>query len=76
MLQLSIGIAWIVPYIDDVKHAKLIAKSSKVDEEVVLSCLRVPRHHNVPTYIDMFRYSNTYESILKSQQLVAGTDSL
>lgn len=68
----DLTIAWIVPYIDGVKHAKLIAKSSKVDEEVVLSCLRVLRHHNVLAYIDMFRYSNIYESTLKSQQLVAG----
>lgn len=80
MLQIvdwDLTINWIVPHVDGVKHAKLIAESSKVDEEMVLSCLRVLRHHKVLACIDMFRYSNIYESTLKAQKLVAGeTDDL
>ncbi len=68
----DLSIAWIVPFVDGIKHAKLIAESSKVDEEVVLSCLRVLRHHNVLACVDIFRYSNIYESTIKAQQLLSG----
>jgi len=71
-LSWDLTINWIIPYIDGIQYAKTIAGKSKVDEEMVLSCLRVLRHHNVLACIDIFRYSNVYESTLKAQQMLAG----
>ena len=71
-LDWDLTINWIVPYINGIKHAKLIAESSKVDQEMVLSCLRVLRHHNALALVDVFRYSNIYESTLKAQHMLAG----
>lgn len=71
-LDWDLTINWIVPHINGIKHAKLIAESSKVDEAMVLSCLRVLRHHNVLACVDIFRYSNIYESTPKAQQMLAG----
>jgi len=71
-LDWDLTINWIVPHINGIKHAKLIADTSKVDEAMVLSCLRVLRHHNVLACVDIFRYSNIYESTPKAQQMLAG----
>ena len=71
-LDWDLTINWIVPHINGIKHAKRIAESSKVDEAMVLSCLRVLRHHNVLACVDVFRYSNIYESTPKAQQMLAG----
>ena len=71
-LDWDLTINWIVPHINGIKHAKLIAETSKVDEAMVLSCLRVLRHHNVLACVDLFRYSNIYESAPKAQQMLAG----
>jgi hypothetical protein len=71
-LDWDLTINWIVPYIDGIRHAKLIAESSKVDEAMVLSCLRVLRHHNVLACVDIFRYSNIYESTVRAQKMLAG----
>ena len=71
-LDWDLTINWIVPHINGIRHAKLIAESSKVDEAMVLSCLRVLRHHNVLACVDIFRYSNIYESTPKAQQMLAG----
>lgn len=71
-LDWDLTINWIVPYINGIRHAKLIAQSSKVDQAIVLSCLRVLRHHNVLACVDIFRYSNIYESTEKAQQMLSG----
>mmetsp|Transcript_6054 Transcript_6054/g.11477 ORF Transcript_6054/g.11477 Transcript_6054/m.11477 type:complete len:1004 (-) Transcript_6054:21-3032(-) len=71
-LDWDLTINWIVPHINGIKHAKLIAESSKVDEAMVLSCLRVLRHHNVLACVDIFRYSNVYESTVRAQKMLAG----
>lgn len=71
----DLTINWIVPHINGIQNARCIAKSSQVDEEMVRACLRVLRHHNVLACVDVFRYSNTYESTRKSQ-LLFGRDML
>ncbi len=68
----DLTIKWIVLFINGINHAKLIAEEAKVDEEMVLSCLRVLRHHNVLACVDQFRYSNVYEATPKAQQTLAG----
>jgi Nitrogen permease regulator 2. len=71
-LDWDLTINWIVPHINGIRHAKLIAESSKVDEAMVLSCLRVLKHHNVLACVDIFRYSNIYESTVRAQKMLAG----
>jgi hypothetical protein len=68
----DLTINWIVPHINGIKYAKYIAKSSQVDEEMVRACLRVLRHHNVLACVDIFRYSNIYESTPKAQLALCG----
>jgi hypothetical protein len=68
----DLTINWIVPHINGIKYAKHIAKSSQVDEEMVRACLRVLRHHNVLACVDIFRYSNIYESTPKAQLALCG----
>jgi nitrogen permease regulator 2-like protein len=68
----DLTINWIVPHINGIKYAKYIAKSSQVDEEMVRACLRVLRHHNVLACVDIFRYSNIYESTPKAQLALSG----
>lgn len=61
MFDWDLAINWVVNNIDGVSHAKAISSKSEVDPEMVRACLRVLRHHNVVTLVDMFFYSNRYE---------------
>jgi len=58
----DLTINWIVQFIDGVKTTKAIAEESEVDLEMVRECLRVLKHHEVLTFVDIFQYSNHYES--------------
>ena len=75
----DLTINWILPHIDGCKYVKQIAHSSEVDMELVRSCLRVLKHHGVLSYVDIFRYSNVYESTPLAVRLfspiLAGEDS-
>ncbi len=62
MFDWDLTINWIIPHIDGCKYLKQIAQSSEVDMELVRACLRVLRHHGVLAHVDIFRYSNVYES--------------
>jgi len=73
-LDWDLTIGWIVPHINGIKYAKLIAESSKVDAEVVRVCLRVLRHHNALACVDIFRYSNVYQSTVLAQRMLAGEE--
>lgn len=67
----DLTINWILPHIDGCKHVKQIAQSSEVDMELVRSCLRVLKHHDVLSYVDIFRYSNVYECTPLGLQLLS-----
>jgi len=68
----DLAINWIVPHVDGIKYARLIAQSSDVDIEIVRACLRVLKHHRVMAFVDIFRYSNVYESTPLASAMLAG----
>ena len=70
MFDWDLTINWILPHIDGVKYLKQIALSSEVDLELVHACLRVLRHHGVLAHVDIFRYSNVYESTPLGKELL------
>ena len=72
MFDWDLTINWIVPHIDGVKTTKAISEASEVDLEMVRACLRVLRHHDVLTFVDIFQYSNHYESSLVSSEMFCG----
>lgn len=72
MFDWDLTINWIVPHIDGVKTTKAIAQASEVDLEMVRACLRVLKHHEVLTFIDIFQYSNRYESTPLASAMLQG----
>ncbi|KAL7497733.1 hypothetical protein ACHAWT_009330 [Skeletonema menzelii] len=70
MFDWDLTINWIIPHIDGCKFLKQIAQSSEVDMELVRACLRVLRHHGVLAHVDIFRYSNVYESTPLGKELL------
>lgn len=70
MFDWDLTINWIIPHIDGCKFLKQIAQSSEVDMELVRACLRVLRHHGVLAHVDIFRYSNVYESTTLGKELL------
>ena len=76
MFDWDLTINWIIPHIDGIKNALLIAKESEMDDEMCAACLRVLKHHGVIDVCDIFRYSNVYESTpLASSLLLSLKDS-
>lgn len=49
-------------HIDGCTNARQIARRAEVDLEMVQACLRVLAHHGVISLVDMFFFSNRYES--------------
>ena len=74
MFDWDLTINWIIPHIDGCKFLKQIAQSSEVDMELVRACLRVLRHHGVLAHVDIFRYSNVYESTPLGKELLKSKD--
>lgn len=72
MFDWDLTINWIVPHIDGVKTTKAISEESEVDLEMVRACLRVLRHHGVLTFVDVFQYSNHYESTSLAAAMLNG----
>ena len=70
MFDWDLTINWLIPHIDGCKFLKQIARSSEVDMELVRACLRVLSHHGVLAHIDIFRYSNIYESTPLGKELL------
>jgi len=68
----DLTINWLVPHIDGVKDTFLISRSSEVDIEMVRACLGVLKHLGVITFVDMFRFSNTYESTHLATEMLGG----
>jgi Nitrogen permease regulator 2 len=74
MYDWDLAINWVVLHIDGVANARQISKKAEVDMEMVRNCLRVLKHHGVIAVIDMFFYSNRYESTKRAAGLLAGQE--
>ncbi|GKY91680.1 hypothetical protein MPSEU_000139800 [Mayamaea pseudoterrestris] len=61
MYDWDLAINWVSLHIDGVTNARQISIKAEVDMEMVLSCLRVLRHHGVIALVDMFFFTNHYE---------------
>jgi Nitrogen permease regulator 2 len=66
MYDWDLAINWVVLHIDGVANARQISKKAEVDMEMVRNCLRA--------IIDMFFYSNRYESTKRAAALLAGQE--
>jgi len=71
----DLAINWVVLHIDGVANARQISKKAEVDMEMVRNCLRVLKHHSVIAIVDMFFYSNRYESTKRAASMLAGYES-
>ena len=71
----DLAINWVVLHIDGVANARQISRKAEVDMEMVRNCLRVLKHHGVVSLVDMFFYSNRYESTKKAAAMLAGHES-
>ena len=69
-MDLSMG--WLRYHINGLRYVKLITESSKVNEGIVRAALRVMRHHKFLACVDIFMYSNIYESTEKAQRMLLG----
>lgn len=59
----DLAINWVICHIDGVTTARQICKISEVDMEIVRACLRVLKHHGFVALIDMFFFTNRYETV-------------
>ena len=59
----DLAINWVICHIDGVTTAREIAKIAEVDMEMVRACLRVLKHHGFVALIDMFFFTNRYETV-------------
>ena len=75
MFDWDLTINWIIPHIDGIKCTRLIAKESEMDDEMCAACLRVLKHHGVIAFVDIFRYSNVYESTPLASAMLNGQAS-
>jgi len=75
MFDWDLTINWIIPHIDGIKNARLIAQESEMDDEMCAACLRVLKHHSVIDFCDIFRYSNVYESTPLASSLLSSSTS-
>jgi hypothetical protein len=57
-------------HIDGFTTARQISIKAEVDMEMVLSCLRVLRHHGVIALVDMFFFTNHYETTDQAASLL------
>lgn len=76
MFDWDLTINWIIPHIDGIKNARLIAQESEMDDEMCAACLRVLKYHSVIDFCDIFRYSNVYESTPLASSLLSSSTSL
>ena len=74
MYDWDLAINWVVLHIDGVANARQISKKAEVDMEMVRNCLRVLKHHEVISMVDMFFYSNRYESTERAASMLAGQE--
>ena len=74
MYDWDLAINWVVLHIDGVANARQISKKAEVDMEMVRNCLRVLKHHEVIAMVDMFFYSNRYESTKRAASMLAGQE--
>eukprot|EP00797_Seminavis_robusta_P017645 Sro263_g102160.2 (847) ;mRNA; f:7569-10111 len=72
MYDWDLAINWVVLHIDGVANARQISKKAEVDMSMVRNCLRVLKHHGVISVVDMFFYSNRYESTKRAASMLAG----
>lgn len=59
----DLSINWVCCHIDGVATARQISKIAEVDMEMVRQCLRVLKHHGFVALIDMFFFTNRYETV-------------
>jgi len=71
----DLAINWVVLHIDGVANARQISLKAEVDMEMVRNCLRVLKHHNIISVVDMFFYSNRYESTPRAASMLAEHES-
>jgi len=70
----DLAINWVVMRIDGVNHTRWISTKSEVDMELTRACLRVLKHHGVIALVDMFFYSNRYESTEMAARMLSGKE--
>lgn len=58
-------------HIDGVRNARHISRLAEVDMEMVQACLRVLKYHGVIELVDMFFYSNIYETSSTTARLLS-----
>jgi Nitrogen permease regulator 2 len=68
----DLAINWVSLHVDGVLNSRQIAKVAEVDLDMVLQCLRVLRHHSVIALVDMFFFTNHYESTERAAEMLAG----
>lgn len=68
----DLAINWVSLHVDGVLNSRQIAKVAEVDLDMVLQCLRVLRHHSVIALVDMFFFTNRYESTERAAEMLAG----
>ena len=71
----DLAIYWVSLYISSFANARQIAQRAEVDIAMVQACLRVLRQYQVIALVDMFLYSNKYESTEKVAAWLAGRDN-
>lgn len=71
----DLAINWVSMHIDGVTSARQISQKAEVDMEMVQACLRVLLHHRVIALVDMFFYSNRYESTEKAGSMLSGLEN-
>lgn len=71
----DLAINWVICHVDGVRNARQISKIAEVDMEMVRACLRVLKHHGFVTLIDMFFFTNRYETLSSATQLLLQPDA-
>jgi hypothetical protein len=68
----DLAVNWVSLHVDGIRTGARIAKVAEVDLDTALQCLRVLRHHSVVALVDMFFFTNRYESTDRAADLLAG----
>ena len=66
----DLAINWVICHIDGIRTVLQISKIAEVDLEMVRACLRVLKHHGFVALIDMFFFTNRYETISSTSHLL------
>ena len=72
----DLAIQQVIPHVDGVRDAKMVARASRVDVDVVSRALRVLRHYRCLAVVDTFAYANVYRATARLGALAARPDAL